>query len=47
MFGESASSSVLTTADVILEYLYGVYEKNIDIQCRFKWTAGASGEIHC
>ena len=30
--------------DVILNYLYDVYERNIDIQCRFKWTAGASGK---
>ena len=33
--------------DVILNYLYDVYERNIDIQCRFKWTAGASGELLC
>ena len=32
------------TVDVILNYLYEVYEKNIDIQCRFKWTPGASGK---
>ena len=33
----------LTVKDLILNYLYGVYEKNVDIQCRFKWTPGASG----
>lgn len=34
-----------STADVILNYLYDVYERNIDIQVRFKWTPYASGEI--
>ncbi|MCJ1308191.1 hypothetical protein MMC25_001843 [Agyrium rufum] len=29
-------------SDLILGYLYDVYERNIDIQCRFKWTNGAS-----
>jgi alpha-ketoglutarate-dependent taurine dioxygenase len=29
-------------SDVILNYLYDVYEKNVDIQVRFKWTAGTS-----
>ncbi|KAL8746084.1 MAG: hypothetical protein Q9190_001869 [Brigantiaea leucoxantha] len=29
-------------SDTILEYLYSVYEKNIDIQVRFKWTPGSS-----
>lgn len=32
-------------ADVILNYLYDVYERNIDIQVRFKWTPYTSGEI--
>ena len=30
-------------SDVILNYLYDVYERNVDIQVRFKWTPGASG----
>ncbi|KAK4237273.1 hypothetical protein C8A03DRAFT_44846 [Achaetomium macrosporum] len=29
-------------SDVILNYLYDVYEKNVDIQVRFKWTPGTS-----
>ncbi|KAI1336002.1 taurine dioxygenase [Xylariaceae sp. FL0016] len=29
-------------SDVILNYLYNVYEHNVDIQLRFKWTAGTS-----
>ncbi|KAF2084655.1 TauD-domain-containing protein [Saccharata proteae CBS 121410] len=29
-------------SDVILNYLCDVYERNIDIQLRFKWTAGTS-----
>ncbi|KAI1849629.1 hypothetical protein JX265_007966 [Neoarthrinium moseri] len=29
-------------SDVILNYLYDVYEKNNDIQVRFKWTPGTS-----
>lgn len=29
-------------SDVILNYLYHVYETNIDLQVRFKWTAGTS-----
>ncbi|CRK41970.1 hypothetical protein BN1723_018929 [Verticillium longisporum] len=29
-------------SDVILNYLYDVYEKNVDIQLRFKWTPGTS-----
>jgi len=29
-------------SDLILGYLYDVYEKNIDIQVRFKWTPGTS-----
>ncbi|KAI4215644.1 MAG: hypothetical protein LQ351_002113 [Letrouitia transgressa] len=29
-------------SDAILEYLFGVYEKNIDIQVRFKWTPRTS-----
>lgn len=29
-------------SDAILNYLYSVYEGNVDIQVRFKWTAGAS-----
>ncbi|KAK5128015.1 hypothetical protein LTR85_005132 [Meristemomyces frigidus] len=29
-------------SDVILGYLFKVYEGNVDIQCRFKWTAGTS-----
>ena len=29
--------------DVILNYLYDVYERNIDIQVRFKWTPYTSG----
>ncbi|TID17329.1 alpha-ketoglutarate-dependent taurine dioxygenase [Venturia nashicola] len=29
-------------SDVILNYLYDVYEKNIDIQVRFKWTPRTS-----
>ncbi|TVY40585.1 putative alpha-ketoglutarate-dependent sulfonate dioxygenase [Lachnellula subtilissima] len=29
-------------SDVILNYLYDVYEKNVDIQVRFKWTPKTS-----
>ncbi|KXJ96474.1 taurine dioxygenase [Microdochium bolleyi] len=29
-------------SDVILNYLYDVYEQNVDIQVRFKWTPGTS-----
>ncbi|MCJ1233864.1 hypothetical protein MMC14_001822 [Varicellaria rhodocarpa] len=29
-------------SDVILNYLYDLYERNIDIQVRFRWTPGAS-----
>ncbi|KAK5135535.1 hypothetical protein LTR08_005170 [Meristemomyces frigidus] len=29
-------------SDVILGYLFKVYEENVDIQCRFKWTPGTS-----
>ncbi|KAH0524161.1 hypothetical protein TsFJ059_009064 [Trichoderma semiorbis] len=29
-------------SDVILNYLYDVYEKNVDIQLRWKWTPGTS-----
>jgi alpha-ketoglutarate-dependent taurine dioxygenase len=29
-------------SDVILNYLYDVYEKNVDIQVRFRWTPGTS-----
>lgn len=29
-------------SDVILNYLYDVFEKNVDIQVRFKWTPGTS-----
>ncbi|KAF4122358.1 Taurine catabolism dioxygenase TauD, TfdA family [Geosmithia morbida] len=29
-------------SDVILNYLYDVYEKNVDIQVRWKWTPGTS-----
>ena len=29
-------------SDVILGYLLDVYEKNIDIQVRFKWTPRTS-----
>ncbi|KAF7910966.1 uncharacterized protein EAF01_002474 [Botrytis porri] len=29
-------------SDLILGYLYDVYEKNVDIQVRFRWTAGTS-----
>jgi alpha-ketoglutarate-dependent taurine dioxygenase len=29
-------------SDVILNYLYDVYEKNVDIQLRFKWTPRTS-----
>ncbi|KAB2578177.1 putative alpha-ketoglutarate-dependent taurine dioxygenase protein [Lasiodiplodia theobromae] len=29
-------------SDVILNYLFDVYEKNVDIQLRFKWTPGTS-----
>lgn len=29
-------------SDVILNYLYDVYERNVDIQVRFKWTPGTS-----
>lgn len=38
-------SSDKSAADVILNYLYDVYERNIDIQVRFKWTPYASGEL--
>ena len=30
--------------DLILNYLYDVYERNVDIQVRFKWTPHASGK---
>lgn len=29
-------------SDVILQYLYKVYESNVDIQVRFRWTPGSS-----
>lgn len=29
-------------SDLILNYLYDVYEKNVDIQVRFKWTPRTS-----
>ncbi|KAJ3869375.1 taurine dioxygenase [Lentinula novae-zelandiae] len=29
-------------SDAILNYLFGVYEGNVDIQLRFKWTPGTS-----
>jgi alpha-ketoglutarate-dependent taurine dioxygenase len=29
-------------SDLILGYLYDVYESNVDIQVRFKWTPGTS-----
>ncbi|KAI1487275.1 taurine dioxygenase [Biscogniauxia mediterranea] len=29
-------------SDVILNYLFDVYERNVDIQVRFKWTPGTS-----
>jgi len=29
-------------SDVILKYLFDVYENNVDIQVRFKWTPGTS-----
>jgi alpha-ketoglutarate-dependent taurine dioxygenase len=29
-------------SDAILQYLYKVYEGNVDIQVRFNWTAGTS-----
>ncbi|KAL3478540.1 hypothetical protein BJX99DRAFT_224283 [Aspergillus californicus] len=29
-------------SDVILGYLYDVFEKNVDIQVRFKWSSGTS-----
>ena len=29
-------------SDAILNYLYSVYEGNVDIQVRFKWTPGTS-----
>jgi len=29
-------------SDLILNYLYDVYEHNVDIQVRFKWTPGSS-----
>ncbi|KAM7192761.1 hypothetical protein V8F20_008686 [Naviculisporaceae sp. PSN 640] len=29
-------------SDLILNYLYDVYEKNVDIQVRFRWTPGTS-----
>lgn len=29
-------------SDLILNYLYDVYERNVDIQVRFKWTPGTS-----
>lgn len=37
IFGLDKTESV-----VILEYLYKVYESNVDIQVRFKWTLGTS-----
>jgi alpha-ketoglutarate-dependent taurine dioxygenase len=29
-------------SDVILNYLFDVYENNVDIHVRFKWTPGTS-----
>lgn len=29
-------------SDAILQYLFKVYEGNVDIQVRFNWTAGSS-----
>lgn len=29
-------------SEAILQYLYKVYESNVDIQVRFRWTAGSS-----
>ena len=29
-------------SDAILNYLYHVYESNVDIQVRFRWTPGTS-----
>lgn len=29
-------------SDLILNYLFDVYERNVDIQVRFKWTPGTS-----
>ena len=29
-------------SDLILGYLKDIYENNVDIQCRFKWTPGSS-----
>lgn len=29
-------------SDAILQYLFKVYESNVDIQCRFRWTQGSS-----
>jgi alpha-ketoglutarate-dependent taurine dioxygenase len=29
-------------SDLILNYLFDVYERNVDIQVRFRWTPGAS-----
>jgi alpha-ketoglutarate-dependent taurine dioxygenase len=29
-------------SDLILNYLFNVYENTIDIQCRFRWTPGTS-----
>ncbi|KAK6822568.1 hypothetical protein PG987_014113 [Apiospora arundinis] len=29
-------------SDAILSYLFSVYEGNVDIQCRFRWTPGTS-----
>jgi alpha-ketoglutarate-dependent taurine dioxygenase len=29
-------------SDAILQYLFKVYESNVDIQVRFNWTAGSS-----
>ncbi|KAL0934062.1 Alpha-ketoglutarate-dependent sulfonate dioxygenase 5 [Colletotrichum truncatum] len=29
-------------SDAILNYLFSVYEGNVDIQCRFRWTPGTS-----
>ena len=29
-------------SDAILQYLYKVYESNVDIQVRFRWTPGSS-----
>ena len=40
----SKKSSNLVVLDLILNYLYDVYERNVDIQVRFKWTSHASGK---